>query len=978
MQGPKSEFLGSVCWPSVGTLGRYSQDSYLLRVVAASLAGTAVCYVAHRILITLCRPNQGSPADLDVEIVSDVEGQGQNNLGTEFGSRAGANMPGQLGSNAALEGFSRLGGVKDVCDRLMQLVELPLVYPLLAQELRIRPPSGILLKGPPGCGKTAIVQCLAAETGARLITLYSVEVKRPHYGDTEKKLRRYFQKALESAPSILLIDEIDALGRKRGGHNGDQSALSQVLTLMDQLSKQEQVVVVIATTNQPDSLDMALRRPGRLEQEIQISHPDEAGRLEIANIHCRNISLDKSVDLKNVARDTPGFTGADLQAICKEAELQCRNERLQSCQQELQEATSKKSRESILRAALTGRKVRIDHFDSAINKFENPSALRDIAVEVPDTCWEDIGGLEDVKRKLKELVQYPIEFPDLYSKFGRKPSKGLLLFGPPGCGKTLLAKAVAKECQANFISIKGPELQSKWHGQSAANVRWIFSKARQVAPCVLFFDEIDSIAKERVGGSDCFGSRAGESMLTQLLVELDGIQNAREGALSTQKTVFVIAATNRPEVIDHAMLRPGRFDELLLIPLPDTNSRKQVFQACLRKTPVAADVSFEDLVSRTEGFSGADVAEVCNKACMLAIRENIQAKVQQIQQQKENLLKQVVLSNQSSSSSSSSSSKYTSKHRNLVSVFFDVNSDEQITVRVEVVNQKQSIWTGNANATSKKKKKKSKTCSVKVSGEKNVSQPSQYNQQQNRQIATSYTKQYQMGKGQVCLSKPSYKMGWTLGYYMHALWRIFSATIQYGTTSFVFHSSTQSQPRSKLGQNRITYEYDSGLKQIKGLPKSNSSFPQIPQVVMLRWKNLAKEIQKCKQCGNLDPELIEGISNMNIQYKISSSSNADVKGKVLQKSTEKLQKQTPQDLTKLNEKQTGTSSGTSQSKKQQSQKDVEDPVPYVTKAHFEDALKGARKSVPDSQFQKYQDMAKSLRELGSFDNVGEAPFGMYL
>jgi len=388
----------------------------------------------------------------------------------------------------------------------------------------------------------------------------------------------------------------------------ERRIVSQLLTLMDGL-KSRAHVIVMGATNRPNSIDPALRRFGRFDREIDVGVPDETGRLEVLRIHTKNMKLDEDVELERIARETHGYVGADLAALCTEAALQCIREKMDII--DLEDDT-------IDAEVLDSMAVSNDHFSTALG-VSNPSALRETVVEVPNVSWEDIGGLEGVKRELQEVVQYPVEHPEKFEKFGMSPSKGVLFYGPPGCGKTLLAKAIASECQANFISVKGPELLTMWFGESEANVREIFDKARGSAPCVLFFDELDSIANQR-GSSSGDAGGAADRVLNQLLTEMDG--------MNAKKTVFIIGATNRPDIIDSALLRPGRLDQLIYIPLPDEPSRLSIFKANLRKSPIASDVDMDTLARFTQGFSGADITEICQRACKYAIRESIERDIE--------------------------------------------------------------------------------------------------------------------------------------------------------------------------------------------------------------------------------------------------------------------------------------------------------------------------------------------------------------
>ncbi|KAJ7548620.1 hypothetical protein O6H91_07G019700 [Diphasiastrum complanatum] len=506
-------------------------------------------------------------------------------------------------------GYDDVGGVRKQMAQIRELVELPLRHPQLFKSIGVKPPKGILLYGPPGSGKTLIARAVANETGAFFFLINGPEIMSKLAGESENNLRKAFQEAEKNAPSIIFIDEIDSIAPKREKTQGEveRRIVSQLLTLMDGL-KSRAHVIVIGATNRPNSIDPALRRFGRFDREIDIGVPDDVGRLEVLRIHTRNMKLSENVDLGRVAKDTHGFVGADLAALCTEAALQCIREKMDVI--DLDD-------ETIDAEILSSMAVTNEHFMTALSTC-NPSALRETVVEVPNVSWDDIGGLETVKRELQETVQYPVEHPEKFEKFGMSPSKGVLLYGPPGCGKTLLAKAIANECKANFISVKGPELLTMWFGESEANVRDVFDKARQSAPCVLFFDELDSIAIQRGGFRDAGG--AADRVLNQLLTEMDG--------MSAKKTVFIIGATNRPDIIDPALLRPGRLDQLVYIPLPDEPSRLKIFQACLRKSPVSKDVDLEALARFTQGFSGADITEICQRACKYAIRETIEKDIE--------------------------------------------------------------------------------------------------------------------------------------------------------------------------------------------------------------------------------------------------------------------------------------------------------------------------------------------------------------
>eukprot|EP00804_Cyclotella_cryptica_P016415 CCRYP_004650-RA/>CCRYP_004650-RA protein AED:0.06 eAED:0.06 QI:222/1/1/1/1/1/4/40/902 len=508
-------------------------------------------------------------------------------------------------------GYDTIGGASNHLAAIRELVELPLRHPELWTKLGINTPRGVLLTGPSGCGKTAMARAVAAETGAYFFVINGPEVISKRAGESETNLRRAFEDAEANAPdyngAIIFIDEIDSIAprRDKAGGEVEKRIVSQLLTLMDGL-KPTSKVIVIAATNRPGVVEPALRRPGRFDRELDMGIPDEKGRLEILQIKTRDMRLGKDVDLEILARGSHGFVGADLQQLCMEAALECIREKMGLIDFD-KDRVDKKILDSIV--------VEMKHFDHAMGVV-HPSSLRESAVEVPDVHWEDVGGLEDVKRELHETVQYPVEHAEKYIKFGMNPSKGVLFYGPPGCGKTLLAKAIANECGANFISIKGPELLTQWFGESEANVRELFDKARAASPCILMFDEMDSIAKTRGSGGPG-SSEAGDRVINQILTEVDGV--------GARKNVFVIGATNRPDIIDPAVIRPGRLDQLIYIPLPDLASRLSIFKAALRKAPVDPSVDIEVLARSTHGFSGADITEICTSASKLAIREAILA-----------------------------------------------------------------------------------------------------------------------------------------------------------------------------------------------------------------------------------------------------------------------------------------------------------------------------------------------------------------
>jgi transitional endoplasmic reticulum ATPase len=513
-------------------------------------------------------------------------------------------------------GYEDVGGCRKQMALIREMIELPLRHPALFKTLGVKPPRGVLLYGPPGSGKTLIARAVANETGAFFFLINGPEIMSKMAGESESNLRKAFDDAEANAPAIIFIDEIDSIAPKRDKTNGEveKRIVSQLLTLMDGLKSRGQVII-IGATNRPNSIDPALRRFGRFDREIDIGVPDEVGRMEVLRIHTKNMKLDEDVDLTDIAKDTHGYVGADLAQLCSEAALQCIREKMHLIDID---------GDYIDAAVLESMAVTQDHFKHALDTT-NPSSLRETVVEIPDVKWEDIGGLEDVKKNLQEMILYPLEHPDKFHKFGMNPSKGVLFYGPPGCGKTLLAKAVANECSANFISIKGPELLTMWFGESESNVREVFDKARASSPCVLFFDELDSIGTSR-GSSMGDAGGAGDRVINQLLTEIDGV--------GVKKNLFFIGATNRPDILDDALLRPGRLDQLIYIPLPDLPSRLSILKATLRKSPISKDVDMKFIAQITEGFSGADLTEIAQRAAKNAIRESIQAE-QKIKAMKE-------------------------------------------------------------------------------------------------------------------------------------------------------------------------------------------------------------------------------------------------------------------------------------------------------------------------------------------------------
>ena len=503
-------------------------------------------------------------------------------------------------------GYDDIGGCRKQMALIREMIELPLRHPQLFKTLGVKPPKGVLLYGPPGSGKTLIARAIANETGAFFFLLNGPEIMSKMAGQAEENLRKAFTEAEANQPAIIFIDEIDSIAPNREKTNGEveRRVVAQLLTLMDGVKGRGQVVC-IGATNRPNSIDPALRRFGRFDREIDIGVPDEVGRMEILRIHTKNMKLSEDVDLAAVAKDTHGFVGSDMAALCSEAALQCIREKM-----DLIDIDDDTIDAEVLEALC----VTNEHFKYA-QGHTNPSSLRETVVEIPNVTWDDIGGLEETKKDLQEMILYPIEHPEKFAKFGMSPSKGVLFYGPPGCGKTLLAKAVANECSSNFISVKGPELLTMWFGESEGNVREVFDKARSAAPCVLFFDELDSVgvARSSGGGGDAGG--AGDRVLNQLLTEMDGAGG--------KKNLFFIGATNRPEILDEALIRPGRLDQLIYIPLPDQLSRLSIIRAVLRKSPVAPNVNLDFLANQCEGFSGADMTELCQRATKAAIRESI-------------------------------------------------------------------------------------------------------------------------------------------------------------------------------------------------------------------------------------------------------------------------------------------------------------------------------------------------------------------
>ena len=502
--------------------------------------------------------------------------------------------------------YEDIGGMKNIIQRVRELIELPLKHPELFRKLGIEPPKGILLYGPPGTGKTLLAKAVANEADAYFIAINGPEIMSKYYGESEQRLREIFEHAKKNAPAIVFIDEIDAIAPKRDEVVGEveRRVVAQLLALMDGLEARGDVIV-IGATNRPNALDPALRRPGRFDREIEIPMPDKHARLEILQIHTRGVPLGKDVDLNKLAEITHGYTGADLAALVREAALHALRRYLPEINLD---------DPSIPFEILEKMEVRMEDFMAAYKEIV-PSGLREVFVEVPEVRWSDIGGLENIKQEMRMSIEWPLKYPETFKRLGIKPPKGILLYGPPGTGKTLLAKAVATESGANFIAIRGPEILSKWVGESEKAIREVFRRARQVAPCVVFFDEIDSIAPARGAR---FDSGVTDRIVNQLLTEMDGIQPLRK--------VVVIAATNRPDILDPALLRPGRFDRHVYVPPPDFKARLEIFKVHTRKVPLASDVDLSELARRTEGYTGADIAAVVREAVMLALREKLEAR----------------------------------------------------------------------------------------------------------------------------------------------------------------------------------------------------------------------------------------------------------------------------------------------------------------------------------------------------------------
>ena len=498
--------------------------------------------------------------------------------------------------------YEDIGGLDEEIRRIREMVELPLRHPEIFQRLGIDPPKGVLLHGPPGCGKTLLARAVASESEANFYAINGPEIMSKFYGESEARMRKMFEDAEKNAPSILFIDEIDAIAPKRGEVTGEveRRVVAQLLASMDGL-KGRGHVIVIGATNRPDAIDPALRRPGRFDREVEIGIPDRDGRYEIIQIHTRGMPLTEDIDLKQISEITHGYTGADLEALSRESAMKALRRYLP--QIDLEE-------KRIPHEVLDVMEVNNDDIVEAFREV-TPTAMREVYIETPNVRWGQVGGLEDVKQSLIEAVEWPLKNPEMFKRLGITPPKGILLHGPPGCGKTLLARAVATETQANFISIRGPEVFSKWVGESEKAIREIFRKARMAAPSIIFFDEFDSLVPSRGAGGD---SRVTERVISQLLTEIDG--------LLTLQNVLVIAATNRPDIIDPAVLRPGRFDRRVYVPAPDDPARLKILQVMTEKMPLDEGVNLSDLVRKMDGYSGADIESVTREAGMNSLRRD--------------------------------------------------------------------------------------------------------------------------------------------------------------------------------------------------------------------------------------------------------------------------------------------------------------------------------------------------------------------
>ena len=509
--------------------------------------------------------------------------------------------------------YEDIGGIHNEIKKVREMIELPLRHPEIFEKLGIEAPKGVLLYGPPGTGKTLIAKAVAGETNAHFISLSGPEIMGKHYGESEEKIREIFTQGEENSPSIIFIDEIDSIAPKRDEVSGEleKRIVSQLLTLMDGMKSRGRVVV-IAATNRPDSIDPALRRPGRFDREIEIGIPDDDGRLDILSIHTRGMPINEKVNLKQIAKTTHGFVGADLEILSKEAAMRS----LRRILPEIDLEEDKISSEILQKIEISN-----DDFREALKEVR-PSALREVQVQIPDVNWDDVGGLDELKDELREAVEWPVKHKEAYDYVDVEAPKGVLLYGPPGTGKTLIAKALAKMTESNFISIKGPELLSKWVGESEKGVREIFRKARQAAPCIIFLDEVDALVPRRGSGSS--DSHVTENIVSQILTEIDGLEELHN--------VLIIGATNRLDIVDEALLRPGRFDRIIEIGNPDSKARKHIFEIHTKKKPLENNVDIKKLVEITNGFSGAEIAAITNRAALVALKRYVAGKSQNIKE----------------------------------------------------------------------------------------------------------------------------------------------------------------------------------------------------------------------------------------------------------------------------------------------------------------------------------------------------------
>jgi len=509
--------------------------------------------------------------------------------------------------------YEDIGGIHNEIKKVREMIELPLRHPEIFEKLGIEAPKGVLLYGPPGTGKTLLAKAVAGETNAHFISLSGPEIMGKHYGESEERIREIFSQAEENSPSIIFIDEIDSIAPKRDEVSGEleKRIVSQLLTLMDGM-KSRGKVVVIAATNRPDSIDPALRRPGRFDREIEIGIPDNDGRFDILSIHTRGMPINEKVNLKQISKTTHGFVGADLEILSKEAAMRS----LRRILPEIDLEEDKISSEILQKIEINN-----DDFREALKEVR-PSALREVQVQIPDVNWDDVGGLDELKDELREAVEWPVKHKEAYDYVDVEAPKGVLLHGPPGTGKTLIAKALAKMTESNFISIKGPELLSKWVGESEKGVREIFRKARQAAPCIIFLDEVDALVPKRGSGSS--DSHVTENIVSQILTEIDGLEELHN--------VLIIGATNRLDIVDEALLRPGRFDRIIEVGNPDSKGRKHIFEIHTKKKPLANDVDIKKLVEITDGFSGAEIAAIANRAALVALKRYVAGKSQNIKE----------------------------------------------------------------------------------------------------------------------------------------------------------------------------------------------------------------------------------------------------------------------------------------------------------------------------------------------------------